>query len=44
MLEAMIMDYTAFAPSDVVVTEFYFLVGALVEGGAELLSFAGHDL
>ena len=44
VMEAMKMEHTVLAPSDGVVTEFYFPVGALVEGGAELLSFEGHDL
>jgi 3-methylcrotonyl-CoA carboxylase alpha subunit len=44
VMEAMKMEHTVLAPSDGVVTEFYFPAGALVEGGAELLSFEGHDL
>ena len=43
VMEAMKMEHTVLAPSDGLVTEFYFKAGALVEGGAELLSFEGHD-
>jgi len=38
------MEHTLVAPSDGVVTEFYFEAGSLVKGGAELLSFEAFDL
>ena len=44
VMEAMKMEHTVVAPSDGVVTEFYFQAGSLVEGGAELLSFEAFDL
>lgn len=39
VMEAMKMEHSIEAPSDGVVTEFYFQAGDLVDGGAELLSF-----
>jgi 3-methylcrotonyl-CoA carboxylase alpha subunit len=44
VMEAMKMEHTVVAPSDGVVTEFYFQAGSLVQGGAELLSFEAFDL
>lgn len=39
VMEAMKMEHTIIAPSDGVVTEFYFQAGDLVDGGSELLAF-----
>tara|TARA_B110001452_G_scaffold257199_1_gene251175 strand:+ start:3657 stop:5561 length:1905 start_codon:yes stop_codon:yes gene_type:complete len=39
VMEAMKMEHTIVAPSDGMVTEFYFQAGELVDGGSELLSF-----
>lgn len=39
VMEAMKMEHTIIAPSDGVVTEFYFQAGDLVDGGTELLVF-----
>jgi 3-methylcrotonyl-CoA carboxylase alpha subunit len=44
IMEAMKMEHTVVAPSDGVVTEFYFQTGSLVEADAELLSFEALDL
>ena len=41
VMEAMKMEHSIEAPSDGLVTEFYFQAGDLVDGGAELLSFEG---
>jgi 3-methylcrotonyl-CoA carboxylase alpha subunit len=38
-MEAMKMEHSIEAPSDGLVTEFYFQAGDLVDGGAELLGF-----
>jgi 3-methylcrotonyl-CoA carboxylase alpha subunit len=35
------MEHCIDAPSDGLVTEFYFQPGDLVDGGAELLAFEG---
>lgn len=43
IMEAMKMEHTIRAPSDGVVSEFYFSEGDLVDGGAELLAFAAED-
>ncbi|WNC69875.1 acetyl/propionyl/methylcrotonyl-CoA carboxylase subunit alpha [Thalassotalea nanhaiensis] len=43
IMEAMKMEHTIRAPSDGSVTEFYFNVGDMVDGGAELLAFAAAD-
>ena len=39
VMEAMKMEHTIVAPSDGMVTEFYFQAGELVDGGSELLAF-----
>ena len=39
VMEAMKMEHTIVAPSDGMVTEFYFQAGELVDGGTELLAF-----
>ena len=39
VMEAMKMEHSIEAPSDGLVTEFYFQAGDLVDGGAELLGF-----
>ncbi|MDG2394586.1 MAG: 3-methylcrotonyl-CoA carboxylase, partial [Thalassotalea sp.] len=39
IMEAMKMEHTIRAPSDGFVSEFYFNVGDMVDGGAELLAF-----
>ena len=39
VMEAMKMEHSIAAPSDGVVTEFYFQPGDLVDGGVELLAF-----
>ena len=41
VMEAMKMEHSIEAPSDGLVTEFYYQAGDLVDGGAELLSFEG---
>lgn len=41
VMEAMKMEHCIGAPSDGLVTEFYFQPGDLVDGGAELLAFEG---
>ena len=41
VMEAMKMEHCIEAPSDGLVTEFYFQPGDLVDGGAELLAFEG---
>ena len=43
VMEAMKMEHTIDAPSDGMVTEFYFQPGDLVDGGADLLAFAGSE-
>ena len=43
VMEAMKMEHTIIAPSDGVVTEFYFQAGDLVDGGSELLAFEGSE-
>ncbi|TRX55639.1 acetyl/propionyl/methylcrotonyl-CoA carboxylase subunit alpha [Thalassomonas sp. M1454] len=40
IMEAMKMEHTIRAPSDGSVSEFYFNVGDMVDGGAELLAFS----
>jgi 3-methylcrotonyl-CoA carboxylase alpha subunit len=43
VMEAMKMEHTIRAPAAGVVQEFYFQVGSLVDGGAELLAFEANE-
>ena len=43
VMEAMKMEHRIDAPTDGMVTEFYFQPGDLVDGGADLLAYAGSE-